>query len=235
MKRQNRFPLLGGGGLRGRGIILLTLLFAAAPLSAAPVLFEAYQEGYISIPPDERDTLTVAEVSFSVDTACYVQLAVGGIAQFAKVWCEVDGESLPPVAPIAATTFSEWFNITYSCLLAAGEHSISLRLANYRNSSYPTVLRDAYLQALIFLPDTATGAVVEQPMSDAQPSTNTPSLISRGPYVNVAGATELVDATGRVIENAITEDDKVYISNLPTGTYFARDGERTIVKIVKVN
>jgi len=71
-------------------------------------------------------------------------------------------------------------------------------------------------------------------MSDAEPSGNTPSLISSGPYVNVSGATELVDATGRVIENAI-EDDKVYISNLPTGTYFARNGEQTIVKIVKVN
>ncbi|MBA7644444.1 hypothetical protein ES703_52188 [subsurface metagenome] len=59
------------------------------------------------------------------------------------------------------------------------------------------------------------------------------TIVSSGPYVNVAGASELVDATGRVIENAI-EDNKVFISNLPTGTYFARNGERTIVKIVKV-
>ena len=59
------------------------------------------------------------------------------------------------------------------------------------------------------------------------------TIVSSGPYVNVAGASELVDATGRVIENAI-EDDKVFISDLPTGTYFARNGERTIVKIVKV-
>jgi len=59
------------------------------------------------------------------------------------------------------------------------------------------------------------------------------TIVSSGPYVNVAGATELVDATGRVIENAI-EDNKVFISNLPTGTYFARNGDRTVVKIVKV-
>jgi hypothetical protein len=59
------------------------------------------------------------------------------------------------------------------------------------------------------------------------------TIVSSGPYVNVQGASELVDATGRVIEDAI-EDDKVFISNLPTGTYFARDEERTIVKIVKV-
>ena len=36
-----------------------------------------------------------------------------------------------------------------------------------------------------------------------------------------------------MIENAI-EEDKVFISTLPTGTYFARDGDRTVVKIVKV-
>ena len=59
------------------------------------------------------------------------------------------------------------------------------------------------------------------------------TIVSSAPYVNVAGATELVDASGRVIENAIS-DDKVFISNLSTGTYFARDGDRTIVKIVKV-
>lgn len=75
---------------------------------------------------------------------------------------------------------------------------------------------------------------IEEPSQpDAEPGVSTPSLISSGPYVNVTGATELVDASGRVIENAI-ENDKVFISNLPTGTYFARNGERTIVKIVKV-
>jgi len=36
-----------------------------------------------------------------------------------------------------------------------------------------------------------------------------------------------------MIENAIT-DDRVSISNLSQGTYFARNGERTVVKIVKV-
>ncbi|MEA3311777.1 MAG: T9SS type A sorting domain-containing protein, partial [candidate division WOR-3 bacterium] len=104
---------------------------------------------------------------------------------------------------------------------------------HYIAHNYTATCRDGYLQALIFLPDTSTNAVAEQPMSDAEPPATTPSLISKGPFVNVQGATELVDATGRVIENAI-EDDKVFISSLPQGTYFARNGERTIVKIVKV-
>ncbi|MBN2379171.1 T9SS type A sorting domain-containing protein, partial [candidate division WOR-3 bacterium] len=60
-----------------------------------------------------------------------------------------------------------------------------------------------------------------------------PSIVSRGPYVAAPGATRLVDSAGRVIENAI-EEDKIYLSELPPGTYFARDGERTITKVVKV-
>jgi hypothetical protein len=212
--------------------VAVMMLVSVGVASVTPVLVEAYQEGTISIPRNEWDTITVAEVSFSVDSACYVMLATGGMADMAKVWLELDGESLPPVIRVG-TGDEGPINITYTYLLEAGGHTISVQLANHLNFLVSTTCRDGYLQALIFLPDTATGAVAEQPMGDAEPLPNTPSLISSGPYVNVAGATELVDASGRVIENAI-EDDKVFISNLPQGTYFARDGERTIVKIVKV-
>jgi len=208
------------------------MLVSVGVAGVSPLLVEAYQEGQIYIPEGESGEFTVAEVSFSVDTTCYVQFATGGLAMKAGVWLEVDGDSLPPFFHTIIADVSVYFSITYTYLLDPGEHIISLRLANRMNTYDPTC-KNSYLQALIFLPDTATGAVAEEPTSDAEPSVNTPSLISKGPYVNVAGATELVDATGRVIENAI-EDDKVYLSNLPTGTYFARDGERTIVKIVKV-
>ncbi len=215
----------------------MLLLMLAGVLSAAPVLFEAYQEGSISIPMDKEDTLSVVEVSFSVDSACYAQFAAGGQAKNAKLWLELDGNSLPPVARVITDgrggTVS--FTLIYTYLLDPGEHAVSLRLAHhYIVSDYTATCSDAYLQALIFLPDTATGAVAEPPVGDAEPRGSTPSLISKGPYVNVQGATELVDASGRVIENAIS-DDKVYISNLPTGTYFARSKERTVVKIVKVD
>ena len=212
------------------GVMLLGLAVSA---SAVPLLVEAYQEGTITIPAGESDELTVVEVSFSVDSACYAQFATGEIAQTARIWLELDGDSLPPRALCGDYYYLESLSIVYTYLLEPGEHTISLRLSNYRNSDRATSCRNAYLQALIFLPDTATGAVAEQPMSDAEPAGATPSLISSGPYVNVAGATELVDATGRIIENAIS-DDKVFISNLPTGTYFARDEDRTVVKIVKV-
>ena len=74
---------------------------------------------------------------------------------------------------------------------------------------------------------------IEEDAPSEIPTERWTTIVSAAPYVSVSGATELVDATGRVIENAIT-DDKVYLSNLPTGTYFARNEERTIVKIVKV-
>lgn len=74
---------------------------------------------------------------------------------------------------------------------------------------------------------------IEEDVPSEFPAQRWTAIVSSGPYVNAPGASELVDASGRVIPNAITED-KVYLSNLPQGTYFARNGERTIVKIVKV-
>ena len=143
---------------------------------------------------------------------------------------ELDSNYLFPAAIVqGSTTLSALVIYTYP--ITQGGHTI--RFKGITLIRGPSTFYNGYLQALIFLPDTATGAVTEQPTSDAQPTGNTPSLISSGPYVNIAGATELVDATGRVIENVIVED-RVRISTLPAGTYFARNGERTVVKIVKV-
>lgn len=211
-------------------LLAALVLLAASFLVAAPVLVEAYQEGMITIPSDKKDTVTVVELTFSVDTSCYVLFTAGGLADLAKMFLHVDGANLFPVAIVEEYTLSS-IHIVYTYPLNSGEHTVHLKMTPNK-SSYARCT-NAYLQALIFLPDTATGAVVEKPTSDAEPSVNTPGLISKGPYVNVAGATELVDATGRVIPNAIA-DSKVYLSNLPTGTYFARNEERTIVKIVKV-
>ncbi|TKJ43110.1 hypothetical protein CEE36_05010 [candidate division TA06 bacterium B3_TA06] len=222
---------LTGENKRGGGIIKATLaLLVAASLSAAPVLVEAYQEGTITIPEGEHDTVTVVELSFSVDTSCYVQFTAGGLTSFqTKMLLELDGNYLFPAAIVqGSTTLSAL--VVYTCLITPGEHTV--RFKGITLIRGPSTFYNAYLQVLIFLPDTTSG-VAEQPTSDAEPTGATPSLISQGPYVNVAGATELVDATGRVIEGAIS-DDKVFISNLPTGTYFARDEDRTIVKIVKV-
>ncbi|MEA3311946.1 MAG: T9SS type A sorting domain-containing protein [candidate division WOR-3 bacterium] len=212
-------------------LLAALVLLAASSLSAAPVLVEAYNEKPITIPEDKMDTVTVVELSFSVDTSCYVLFTAGGLVWAAKAFLQLDGTDLFP-ASIGRGVTTRSVHIAYTYPLSPGDHIVHLRMTKLETTLRATCY-EAYLQALIFLPDTAT-AVAEQPTSDAEPSVNTPSLIASGPYVNVAGASELVDATGRVIENAIS-DDKVYLSNLPTGTYFARDGERTIVKIVKVD
>jgi len=209
-------------------VLVALVLLAASSLVAAPVLFEAYQEGTITIPSDEIDTVTAVEISFSVDTSCYVLFTAGGLVHPGKGFLQLDGI---PLFPIAKERWAGSIDIAYTYPLETGEHNIHFRITNFQ-AGISASCYNAYLQALVFLPDTAT-AVLEKPTSDAEPSSNTPSLISKGPFVHAPGATELVDATGRVIENAISED-KVYISNLPTGTYFARDEDRTIVKIVKV-
>ena len=218
--------------------VLIAGLFLGllASIIAAPLLVESYQGGQISFPADEDDTLTVADVSFSVDSTCYVQLAVGGIGQYLKLWFELDGERLPPETFQEMSRHAREMSVTmsYTHLLVPGEHTISLKLTNYYfGPGVSTICHDAYLQALIFMPDSG-GAVAEQP-EELEPTSNViTSVVSRGPYVDVAGATELVDVTGRVIENAI-ENDRVSINALPQGTYFARNKEQTIVKIVKVN
>ena len=206
----------------------IALLLLATSLSAAPVLIEAYQEGMITIPGDEIDTVTVVELSFSVDTACYVQFTAGGLLRYlAETLLELDENYLFPIAIIQGNTYLSAL-IVYTYLISAGEHTV--RLKGTRVGGATASFYHSYLQALIFLPD-AESTVAEPPGDNHQPQAY--SIVSKGPYVNVAGATELVDASGRVIKNAI-EADKVFIATLPTGTYFARSEERTIVKIVKV-
>lgn len=210
--------------------IALTLLFAAAPLSAAPVLVEVYWEGWITTLPDKVDTVTVLELSFSVDSSCYVLFTGGVVSRSAKIFLQADGTNLFPETSLSGYDACG-IHLNYTYPLAPGNHNTYLQLTNFK-LNWLADCYEAYLQALIFLPDTPS-TVAEQPEGGGQPTGSTPSLISKGPFVHAPGATELVDATGRVIENAI-EDNKVFISNLPTGTYFARDGERTVVKIVKV-
>jgi len=228
MKNQNHLPLPGGGGLRGRGIILLLLL--AASLSAAPVLVEAYQEGTITIPGDKIDTVTVVELSFSVDTACYVQFMAGGLVAPAKMFLELNDNRLFPVA-IERGYGDRAIQIGYVYPLTPGQYAVHLKMTNILGGILATC-HNAYLQALIFLPDEPSAVAEPPPDGDLQPQAMK-SVVSKGPWVSAPGATELVDASGRVIENAIVAE-RVQISTLPAGTYFARDGERTVVKIVKV-
>jgi hypothetical protein len=212
--------------------IAAALLFTATAASAAPILFEAYQEGTLTIPFDPPDTITVIEVSFSVDTACYMQISAGGFASKARIWFNIDGEDLPAIYRCGIVTVPQGFSLPYTYMVNSGEHKLTLKVTQW-SVEEQTRCDSCYLQALIFLPD-AGGAIAERPAGDADATGEMTSVISRGPFVTVTGATELVDASGRVIEHAIT-NDKVSISNLPQGTYFARNEERTVVKIVKVD
>ncbi len=212
-------------------IFAAVFLGSTMGLSATPLLVEAYQAGNISIPPLQYDTVTVVEVAFTLDTACYVQFSTGGLAALSRSWLKLDGVDLPPKAWLSSSVRPQVFGITYTYLVTSGEHTISFVLTVGQNDSDPTLCQNTYLQALIFLPDTAKDAVVERP--EVEFGVRTASVISQGPYVSAPGASQLVDASGRVIENAIA-DGRVQISTLPPGTYFAKSEERTVVKIVKV-
>lgn len=220
--------------MKKAGQMVTALLLTTTAASAAPVLYEAYQVDEISIPVDVYDSATVLELTLSVDSACYALFTAGGRARHSRLHLELDGDSLKTPEhrlDVNGVNEEETFSSAYCHLLDPGEHTISIFLWSYWNTGKPTLCKYSYLQALIFLPD-EPGAVTEQPT--VEPAEGVSSLLTSGPYVNVAGATQLVDSSGRVIENAIAED-KVYVNNLPTGTYFARDEESTVVKIVKVD
>jgi hypothetical protein len=224
--------------MRRTVFIAAALLLTATAASAAPLLVESYQEGQISFPTDDHDTVKVTEVSFSVDSSCYIQFAAGGRGQYLKIWLVLDGEVLPPEIFMELSKHAQQLPITpiiYTYLVEPGKHTVYLELTGYGGSGVFTICNDVYLQALIFLPD-ETGAIAKRPAGDvdADATGAMTSVISAGPYVTVTGATELVDATGRVIEHAI-EEDRVSINNLSQGTYFARKEGKTLVKIVKVD
>jgi len=216
-------------------LILALVIFVTVGFSAVtPVLFETYQEGTVTVQPGGSDSVLVVDLTFSVDSSCYVHFSVGGLSILGRFWLELDGEKQVPEERLAGTSHVEGFNMDYSYLLSSGEHNLSLKITSHFNQTDSTTCEQAYLQALIFLPD-ETDALAERPDGDADElGDGVSSVISRGPYVTVTGATELVDATGRVIENAI-EDDRVSINNLSQGTYYARKEGNTLVKIVKVD
>lgn len=108
-------------------LLAALVLLAASSLVAAPVLVEAYQEGTITLPGDKRDTVTVVELSFSVDTSCYVQFTAGGLTSFqTKMLLELDGNYLFPAAIVqGSTTLSAL--VVYTCLITPGEHTVRFK------------------------------------------------------------------------------------------------------------
>ncbi len=163
-------------------VILCLLVVGVVAFAGPMLLLETYQKGMLV--SDELIDTTLLELEFSVDSNCYALFSTGGYHRYGIMWCVLDGESLPHTTRKTSIYGQEQpLDQTYMCMLSAGFHTMEFR---WRNMPPTTLIQDARLQALIFLPDTATSAVIEQPMSDAEPGVSTPSLISQGHYVNVA-------------------------------------------------
>jgi len=210
-------------------LMILSLFGALTTITAAPLLVEAYQKGTITIPAGETDTVTIVKISFSVDTACYVQFSAGGFTAHAFTWFALDGVDLPPQTRMGHNTVPQGFSLPYAYILNAGSHTLELTMTIW--GSYAAICEKAYLQALIFMPDSG-GAINEQPTADANVSNA--SVLSTGPYVRVPGCIKVRDVSGRNVDCQI-DGDKVMLSTLSAGTYFAETKTGTGVKIVKVN
>lgn len=213
---------------------LVVFLALGASLGATTVLYETNQQGKIEIPAGEFlfDT-TVVEIDFSVNQDCFAEFIAGGFARSAEYWLTLDGDTFTAPAYFGIISSNAWAEpivINRAGFVSVGDHTISFHFESVDRSSGTILCEGIFLQALIFLPDSG-GAVAEQPA--VEPGVQTASVISQGPYVCAPGASELVDSSGRIIENAI-QDGRVQIYSLPPGTYFAKSEERTVVKIVKV-
>lgn len=216
-------------------LLFLFGLVLGVSAGTTPLLIEAFQIGIITIPEAEPRSDTAVEMTFSIDSLCYVQFTAGGKAMLARLKLELNGEDLPPPdIRVETNGMGEEvaFSMVYTILLDPGEHNLALFITRHGSSGTSTLCSGSYLQALIFVPDEDAG--VAEPPEYSATGQEVGSVVTRGPYVNVAGASQLVNGTGRVMEGAI-EADRVRVSALPPGTYFARDGEKTVVKIVKVD
>jgi len=210
---------------------LLALLSIALGAHATQVLLETHQEGVLTIPEKQSQSFDVVSLGFSTDTACCVQFSIGGHAQFARIWLVLDGSDLPPT--LDPCSWKDFWGFTYSYLVAAGEHSVVLKFENSRNINDPSTCQDYYLQALIFLPDEPS-AVAERPdQPHGDEAVTTRSVLATGAWVSAPGATELWDASGRKVSD-VPQDGRISLQELADGTYFARNAEQTILKVVRV-
>ncbi len=177
--------------------------------------------------PTEEDTVymgeeVVAEVSFNLEKGafCTILTAGGPIYGSSVHYLIIDMDT------VLRSGDSRLGDLSQIRALTGGDHVIQVgvhagaRLVNF-----------VRLQVLVQYP-IDTSALTEAPVDN---NTNIPSsLIAFGPSVYIPGCEEVVDAAGRMIDCEI-QGDRVVLSSLPTGTYFAKRGEKRVTKIVKLN
>lgn len=210
-----------------RKIALLLLVFGGLLFGGQSILLEAYQDAVIAPGAENIDT-TILKLEFSLDTTCQILVASGGAQKRGIGYLLLDGDTVRNSIRYNVDANMMPLDQVFIHLTNEGEHTILLK---FRTLNELGQCQYGRLQALIFLPDSASGVLELPPVL---PPFLPSAVISRGPYVSAPGASAVVDASGRVMENVLSEG-RVSISNLPAGTYFAKDEERTVVKIVKVD
>ncbi|MBD3286879.1 hypothetical protein GF359_09610 [candidate division WOR-3 bacterium] len=199
----------------------LILLVTAFVLNASTVSVEAYYSEELTEIPESRQTETAVQLTFSIDTSCLVQFSANGRCLVHPGWLELDRDSMPALLEVRAGTGP--VPIVYTYCLHPGEHTLAYMMRGdfTTDTTSTSPCGECCIQARIILPDAATDADAE----------SAPSL-SRESYVTSPGATQVADSSGRALEGVLNED-RISISALPQGTYYAKKEDRTVVKIVK--
>lgn len=191
---------------------------------------------------DITEVDTAASITFALESPAFVLVTCSGVfsqtgipnenGNTGSAWMEIDGDSLSHTTQYMFSTNPPkiYYNVSLVQDMEPGEHTMEILFAAPRfdfNGRYKRMR----LQALIFQEEDTVQAITEYP-EDNHGIANQRSILTSGNYVRVEGCDAIRDVSGRVLDITI-ENDKLSISTLPAGTYFAETSTGTI-KIVKM-
>ena len=231
--------------------IILLVLIASMAFANEMFLVEDYTEEDITLEVSDADPITMASISFTLDREAFVTVTTGGIIKH-RLTTGASGEQASELYNCSWVTMngtklqisvgSPNMNGSYIFALDPGNYEFELqvltihdiRMSPYVPPDYDTresTIRHPRIQALVILSDTATNHASEKPPERGDPVQT--GLITSGPSVNVPGCQEIVDISGRRVDCEIA-GDRVMLSTLPRGTYFAQTSNKRTIKIVKM-
>jgi hypothetical protein len=227
--------------------IILLAIVASSLFSNEMFLVEDYVSGDVEFDPGPD--VTVATVSFTVDREAMISISIGGPLRYdytqgsSNIHPAIYGCSWISMNGIKQdySVGSPEVNGSFVFTLEPGSYQFELKINAMNDNIFyykpPDYTETAFtihnprIQALVILSDTAGGAVAESPPEYEDPHPR--SLVASGPSVSIPGCLKLSDIAGRTVDCEIN-DDRIMISSLPKGTYFAQTSDQRTIKIVKM-
>jgi len=207
-----------------KALTILTLMaLGVSVVFGESILYETHIEDSLGL--SGQAIYKVLELEFTTDQPSIVSITYGCFearqgTNYALYWLTYNGDSLG-----MSTSWNSLGTNTYMTELESGTYTWELM----GKFGYTGFVINPRLQVLVLYEDAPS--VTEAPPQSTP--TENPSILSCGPSVTVPGFCEVVDIAGRKVHCEIIED-RIMVSSLSSGTYFARGSEGRITKIVKL-